>query len=192
MAEIWHKTCQKQALFTSFRDFTVISRFLFFDRFWRFKSVLGSFFACFAKIWPKNMYRSSKSRIFLFDLFYLATWDDLDLYYGHKSQEMMLTNVSDAIHADSLALFALNIDILLADVTKPEMSHFDFDLTCDVTGDPEVIKICYPSTIFPGLSNAAGIFGIGPVVSEIRGGGARNSPPSPVGRVIIIPQWGAG
>ena len=37
MAEIWHKTCQKQALFTSFRDFTVIFRILFFDRFWRFK-----------------------------------------------------------------------------------------------------------------------------------------------------------
>ena len=37
MAEIWHKTCQKQALFTSFRDFTVIFLILFFDRFWRFK-----------------------------------------------------------------------------------------------------------------------------------------------------------
>ena len=37
MAEIWHKTCQKQALITSFRDFTVIFRILFFDRFWCFK-----------------------------------------------------------------------------------------------------------------------------------------------------------
>ena len=37
MAEIWHKTCQKQALFTSFRDFTVIFRISFFDRFWCFK-----------------------------------------------------------------------------------------------------------------------------------------------------------
>ena len=37
MAEIWHKTCEKQALFTSFRDFTVIFRILFFDRFWCFK-----------------------------------------------------------------------------------------------------------------------------------------------------------
>ena len=33
MAEIKHKTCKKQALFTSFRDFTVIFRILFFDRF---------------------------------------------------------------------------------------------------------------------------------------------------------------
>ena len=37
MAEIWHKTCQKQALFTSFREFTVIFLILFFDRFWCFK-----------------------------------------------------------------------------------------------------------------------------------------------------------
>ena len=36
---------------------------------------------------------------------------------------MMLTNVGDAIHANSLTLLALNIEILLADVTKPEMSN---------------------------------------------------------------------
>ena len=36
---------------------------------------------------------------------------------------MILKNVSDTIHADSLALFALNIEILHADVTKPEMSN---------------------------------------------------------------------
>ena len=62
MAEIWHKTCQKQALFTSFRDFTVIFRILFFYRFWCFKKCFRIIFAFFAKIWPKNMYRSSKSR----------------------------------------------------------------------------------------------------------------------------------
>ena len=64
MAEIWHKTCQKQALFTSFRDFTVIFLILFFDRFWCFKKCFRVIFAFFAKIWPKNMYRSSKSRKF--------------------------------------------------------------------------------------------------------------------------------
>ena len=35
---------------------------------------------------------------------------------------MILTDVSDTIHADSLALFALNIESLLADVIKPEKS----------------------------------------------------------------------
>ena len=49
------------------------------------------------------------------------TCDDLDdLYYGHKAQKMIVTDVSDTIHAGSLALFAL--EILLADVTKPEKS----------------------------------------------------------------------
>ena len=33
---------------------------------------------------------------------------------------MLLTDVSDTIHADSLALFALNTEILLAYVNKPE------------------------------------------------------------------------
>ena len=36
---------------------------------------------------------------------------------------MILTNVRDTIHADKLALFVLNIAILLADVTKSEMSN---------------------------------------------------------------------
>ena len=73
-------------------------------------------------------------------------------YYGHKAQEMILTNVSDAIHADSLALFALNIEILLADVTKARnVKHFDFDLTCDVTGDPEVIKFVLSEQFFQGF-----------------------------------------
>ena len=58
------KHVKKQALFTSFRDFTVIFRILFLTDFDASKSVLGSFFAFFAKIWPKNMYRSSKSRKF--------------------------------------------------------------------------------------------------------------------------------
>ena len=35
---------------------------------------------------------------------------------------MILRDVSDTVHAHSLALFALNIEILLADVTKPEKS----------------------------------------------------------------------
>ena len=66
----------------------------------------------------------TKSRFFfLFDLSYLVTCDDLDLYYGHNTQGMVLTNGSDTIHADSLALFALNIEIVLADVTKSEKSN---------------------------------------------------------------------
>ena len=45
---------------------------------------------------------------------------------------MILTDVSDTIHADSLALLALNIDISFADVTKPEKSKI-LSLTWPVT-----------------------------------------------------------
>ena len=152
-----------------YRDFP---NFIFWPILMLQKVVLGSFFAFFAKIWPKNMYRSSKLLFFLFDLFYLVTWDDLELYYGHKAQEMILTKVSDTIHADSLTLFAFNIEILLADVSKPKMSNI-LALTWPVTSlvTPRSLKFVYPSTVFPGLSRAAGIFRIGPVVSEIRWGG---------------------
>ena len=44
--------------------------FCFLTDFDASKSVLGSFFAFFAKIWPNNMYRSSKSRFF----FTFFTW----------------------------------------------------------------------------------------------------------------------
>ena len=51
------------------------------------------------------------------------TRDNLDLYYGHKAQEITLINVRDTIHADSLVLFELNIEILLVDVTRLEKSN---------------------------------------------------------------------
>ena len=89
---------------------------------------LGSFFAFFAKIWPKNMHRSSKSRFFFVFFF---VWPFLPgelrwpwfVLYGHKTQEMILTNVNGTIHADSLVLCAFNSEIVLADVKKPEKSN---------------------------------------------------------------------
>ena len=94
----------------------------------------------------------------------------------------MLINVRDTNHADSLALFEINIEILLVDVTKPEKSNIPtLNLTCDVTGDPEVIKICFSLTVFPGLSNSAWILWIAPVVSEIRG----------ELEIPSFPNWGA-
>ena len=168
------------------------SEFCFLTGFDASKSVLGPFFAFFAKIWPKNMYRSSKSRFFLFDLFHLVTWDDLDLYYGHKAQEMILTDVSDTIHADSLALFALNIEILLADVTKPEKPKI-LTLTWPVT-----LSVTSGSNFWPcagssrtGLSNGVWNLKIGPVVWEISGGPF--GPPPPQQDVLPTrPQRGEG
>ena len=86
----------------------------------------------------------------MFDLSYLVIWDDLDLYYGHKAQEMLLTNVSDTTHADSLALFALNIEITITrDVTKPEMSNI-LTLTWPVTSlvTPRSLKFIFPRQFF--------------------------------------------
>ena len=114
----------KKSLFTSFRDFTVISRIFFFGRFWRWKRCLRVIFSrSLRKSDLKSCIAALNHEILLFDLFSLGNWDDLDLYYGHRAQELLLKNVSDTIHADSLALFALTIEILHADVTKPEMSN---------------------------------------------------------------------
>ena len=169
------------------------SEFYFLIDFDASKSVLGSFFAFFAKIWPKNMYRSSKSRFFLFDLFHLVTWDDLDLYYGHKAHEMILTDVSDTIHADSLALFALNIDILLADVTKPEKSKI-LTLTWPVTSSVTSGSNFWPCTgsSRTGLSNGVWNLEIGPVVWEISGGGPLGPPPPQQDVLLTRPQRGEG
>ena len=132
MAEIQHKTCQKQAFFTSFGDFTVIFRILFLTDFHASKVFLGHFSRSLRKSDLKTCIPALNHDFFLFDLFHLVTWDDLDLYYGQKAQEMILTDVSDTIHADSLALFPLNIEILLADVTNPEKSK-TMTLTWPVT-----------------------------------------------------------
>ena len=116
--------------------------------------------------------------IFCLTFFHLVTWDDLDLYYGHKAQEMILTDVSDTIHGDSLALFALNIEILLADVTKPEKSKI-LTLTWPVTSSVTSGSNFWPCTgsSRTELSNGVWNLEIGPVVWEISGGGALCPPP---------------
>ena len=63
-------------------------------------TMTSRFKKCFGVIFSRSLWKSDvKTCItalnpdFLFDLFYLVAWDDLDLYYGHKVQEMILTNV---------------------------------------------------------------------------------------------------
>ena len=65
---------------------------------------------------------------------------------------MILTNVRNTIHADSLAFFELNIAILLADVTKPEKSNI-LNLTWPVTSlvTPRSIKFSFPEQFFQGF-----------------------------------------
>ena len=169
----------KQVLFTSFRDFTVIFRILFFDRFWRFKKGFRVIFLrSLRKSDLKTCIAALNHEIFMFDLFHPVTWDDLDLYYGHKAQEMILADVSDTIHADSLAVFALNIEILLADVTKPEKSKI-LTLTWPVTSSVTSRSNFLPCTgsSRTGLSNGVWNLEIGPVVWEISGGPFAPPPP---------------
>ena len=62
---------------------------------------------------------------------------------------MILTDVSDTIHADCWLCFCLTRAIIARRCHQARnVEHFDFDLTCDVTRDPEVNKICFPSTSF--------------------------------------------
>ena len=77
MAEIWHKTCQKQALFTSFRDFTVIFRILFFDRFWCFKKCFRVIFRVLCENWPKTCIAALNHEFFCSTFF--TWWPDMTL-----------------------------------------------------------------------------------------------------------------
>ena len=107
---------------------------------------------------------------------------------------MILTNARDTIHADLLALFVVNIAILLADVTKPEMSNI-LNLAWTVTSlvTPRSIKFVFPQQFFQGFQMPLEFL---ESVQQFRrsegGGGLEIAPPPPVGRVMKIPQWGAG
>ena len=180
-----------------FGTFPWFSEFYFLTNFDASKSVLGSFFAFFAKIWPKNMYRSSKSRNFFAwpflpgDLTWpwplLWSWSTVnDTYKCQRPLSMPISWLCLCLTSQFCSPMSPKCRI------ARNVEHFDFDLTCDVTRDPEVNKICFLSTVFPGLSNAAWIFRIGPVVSEIRGGLEIAPPPSgarykntPVGRGLM-------
>ena len=119
--------------------------FCFLKDFDASKSVFWSFFAFFAKIWPKNMYRTSKSRHFLLDLFlpgdlrwpWLLLWSKNTVNDTYKCQRHYPCRL--------VGFFVLNIAILLADVNKPEMSNI-LTLTWPVTSlvTTRAIKFVFP------------------------------------------------
>ena len=77
MAEIRHKRRKKRHFSRHFGTLLWFPEFYFVTDFDASKSVLRSFVAFFANIWPKSMHRSSKSRIYLFDLF--TWWSEMTL-----------------------------------------------------------------------------------------------------------------
>ena len=81
------------------------------------------------------------------------------------------------VYADSLALFALSIEIVLADVTKPEKSKI-LTLTGPVTSSVTSRSNFTPclESSRTGLSHGVSILEISPVVWEITGGSIRPPP----------------
>ena len=102
------------------------------------KSVLGSFFAFFAKVWSKNMYRSSKS-IFFLGLTFFTWWPEMTMtgIMVTKHRKWYLpTNVGDTNHANKLTFvcawrryFARQAHL------SRKVEHVYFDMTCDVISD---------------------------------------------------------
>ena len=157
------------------RHFATLPWFSEFYFFWPILTLQKVFWGHFSRsLWKSDIITciaALNHEIFCLTFFHLVTWDDLDLYYGHKAQEMILTDVSDTIHADSLTLFALNIEILLADVTKPEKSKI-LTLTWPGTSSVTSGSNFWPCTVISrtGLSNGVWNLEISPVVWEISGG----------------------
>ena len=101
MDEIWHKTCQKQALFTSFRDFTVIFRILFFDRLWCFKKCFRVIF----RVLCENLTQKHVSQLLItkfFCLTFFTWWPDMTLtsIMIIKYSKWCLQMSEPIIHAD--------------------------------------------------------------------------------------------
>ena len=82
MTELERFTCRKQALFTSFLQFSIIFDFLFFCPILIIQKVFQGHFSCSTrKSDLKTCIATSITRNFWFDLFDLVTSDDLDLKF---------------------------------------------------------------------------------------------------------------
>ena len=87
MAEIWHKTTVKNRHFSRhFGTLQWFSEFYFWPILMLQKVFSGHFSRSLRKSDLKACIAALNHEIFLLDLFYLVTWHDLDLYYGHEAQ----------------------------------------------------------------------------------------------------------
>ena len=167
MAEIWHTICQKQALFTSFRDLTEIFLILFFDRFWRFKKCFRLIFSrSLRKSDRKNMYHRYKSLFFCLTLF--TWWPEMTSSYIMVTKHRKWCLQMSETLCMQIRWLCLSLTSKFRSPMSPSPKSRTFWLWPDLWHHwwPQVIKICFPSTIFPGISNAAWIFRIGAVVSK--------------------------
>ena len=167
MAEFWHKTCQNRHFSRHFVT-AMIFLILFFDQYWPFKKCLRFIFRAFLrKLDFKHMFRAYIPNFLAWPFLPVdLRWPWPVLWSQSTGND---TNARDIIHADSLALFALNIEILLANVTKSEMSNIP-TLTWPVTSSviSRLIFSSWLESLRTGLLNFVNTY-IGPVVWEITG-----------------------
>ena len=95
----------KKATFTLFTRILAFSDLQILSGLGRSKSFLRSFFAFSTKIYPKNMYHTTKTQNFKFDLFDPVTLDDPDLTQSHKMLRMIRRSIPEKIHVVPSALF---------------------------------------------------------------------------------------
>ena len=172
MAEIWHKTCQKQALFTSFRDSAVIFRIYFLTDFDASKSVLGSFFAFFAKIWPINMHHTSKSRIFCWTFF--TWWPEMTFTFIMVTKHSKWYLQMSETLSMPISWLCLCLTSQFCSPMSPSPKNRTFslwpDLWCDQWPLDQISHHVWKLISRAGLSDGVWILEIGPVVWEITGG----------------------
>ena len=193
MAEIWHKTCQKQSLFSFhvisglYRDFP---NFIFLPILTLQKVHRVIFSRSLRKSDLKTCIAALNHELFCLTFF---TW----------WLEMILTSIMVTKHSkwylqmsETLSMpirwLCLSLTLQLCSPMSPSPKSRTFWLWPDLWRHswPRGQYNCFPVTVFPGFSNAAWIFTIGPAVSEIRGGGLEIAPPlsgaryknTPVGR----------
>ena len=148
------------------------SKFYFLTDFDASKSVLGSFFAFLAKIWPKNMYRSSKSRKKCVTFF--TWWPDMTLTSNMVMKHSKWYLQMSETLSMPISWLCLCLTSQFCSPMSPSPKCRTFWLWPDLwrhswpRGQYNLFSL---DSFFPWLSNAAWIFRIGPVVSEIKWGG---------------------
>ena len=99
----------------------------------------------FAKIWPKTCtYCNAYIQFFLFDPFEQVTWDDIDLYYGHKALVFTGCLKCQKYYPCRFIDFVCTQNGYFARLAHQarKVELFDFDVTwqtCDVISNLQVI-----------------------------------------------------
>ena len=153
-------------------------RFSIFSNWGRSKSILGSCFAFFTKIWPKKTYHTTRTLNLDYNLFDLVTSDGFDLTRGHQRLMMALRSIPDTINAISLVLSQPDEATLpdeASDDKKSTIWHLSWPVTSSVTFRWN-FAVCSEINV---RNYQIAVFGsrTGTVVWQMAEGGAKHPPP---------------